>query len=1045
MVVRPLKGLIWLAGTVIAMVLPTSAQVLEHPYTTDAVEERTIARFIDNASVRRAYDVLRTLSGQTPTSRDVLPFSRSTIARASGYDEAADRTMDVFIRTRPNSPSIPLAWMERGLAAIEDGDDEAATRYFDEAARTAALAAELRRDSTYRPIAHVARFWNGAALARRGMFGEALEAFRAAIVIDTAGTFADHALYAIGQLHERNRQFDSAIVAFRAVRLSYPKGPVTIAARIREAQNLLVLRRPERALDALYGVDTLVAMAGRADTITLAPQRFAEQAEEQVNLLRTDIAIQRGRYLEAAETAKNFLVRWPRSEFRYHVRLQAGFAALQLGLHEEALGQYTIVVDSITDETSIIRQQALLYGAVSRLRLGDSKQALATLAALSVQDGYPYQAQALVEVGQAAYEAGEYDKAMKQLEKAERISQDAVIMVRAALLLGAAAIEMQNWAKAADAFARAEQRALAADPAFMPLRQAYLAESRLKRGICLVKNGSQRQARVSLTDFLGNHPTDSRRDEATFWLAEAMFREDLLKNAQELYEEVVNRYTASIRREEALYGLAWTFFRRRDFDKSTATFGQLLKAFPTSKYAVEAMARRGDGFYVTRQFRAATEAYTEAARRGPTTDEGQYSAYQAAQAAYKSGDLDEALALARAYVQRYPSSRLADEAFYLVGWVHFERGQFDVAVNDFRKLLDVYPSGDMAPKAMYAIGDALYNMGDIDGSIEAYRALLQRYPAHPFAERAVLTMQETLIAASRTDDAIRVADDYIATNPNSSAAEELVRQKAQIFYSGKNYSSAASELTAYLSRYPSAEKQDEALYLLGKTYLNMNDAQQATAAFHELKKKFPSSTLHAQATLDLAEYYDKSANSSMADSLYRIVQTTFAEDSTFASRAGYSRALMLRARGDTSAAMNVFLAVADRYAGFDYAEQARYQLAMMYGKQRAVDSMKVHLSILAGSQRSPALAAEALYRLARVDMAAKDYMKALPQYEKIRDSYAGFEDWYTLALLDLGECYEQINNLAEAKRTYGVLAALRPDDDYGKTAQARLKRLERRR
>jgi predicted TPR repeat methyltransferase len=57
----------------------------------------------------------------------------------------------------------------------------------------------------------------------------------------------------------------------------------------------------------------------------------------------------------------------------------------------------------------------------------------------------------------------------------------------------------------------------------------------------------------------------------------------------------------------------------------------------------------------------------------------------------------------------------------------------------------------------------------------------------------------------------------------------------------------------------------------------------------------------------------------------------------------------------------------------------------------------------------------------------------------------GGEDWYSLGLLQLGECYEQLGRPEAAAEVYRVLLNLRPGDEFGKTAQARLNRLPRRR
>lgn len=1024
----------------------TVAQLLEHPYTTSADVEAVAHQLASKGLVRRAHEVLRTIrSSASVVTADVVPFTSSYIERASGNPSRADRTMEEFIRTRRNAPTIPLAWMERALAAVEAGEDERAIILFQRCAESVTFERHRQSDSLYRLLAHTAMFWQGATMARTGRHTEALEVLSQSVAYDSRGAFADHALYTIGQIHERNRQFDSAQIVFERIRREYPRGPVAIAARIREAQNAIVLRKPERAADALTGIDSLLAWHRRGDTTTLAPQRFAEEASQQVDLLRVDIASLRTLYSEARQRAVEFLSRYPATSLRFHVHLQAGLAAMWLGKPEDALGHFSVILDSVSESSSVLRQQALLYRGVALRASGRTSEATEAFTELALLPEYPYAAQAMVELGQAAYESEEYPKARTWLEKAEKSSTDAQTTVRALLLLGATLIETQQWPKAAEVYERAEQRVLRADRAHLSNRDVVLAECRLKRGIALVQTQQTQSAIVALTDFLGNHPNDKRRDEATFWLAEAMYRRDLLVNAQELYEEVLQRYTASPRREEAFYGLAWTYFRRRDFDRSTATFGQLLKYYPSTRYAVEALARRGDGFYIKQQWKSAVEAYEEAARRGARTEDGQYAAYQAAQAAYRGGDLSDAKRLAKAFVQNYPSSRLADAAFYLLGWVNFQQDNYTEAISDFRRLLEVYPTGDMAVRALYTIADAQFNLGEVDAAMNTYRDVMHRFPSHPLAAEAAKAMQIALLGLNRVDEALAVADTFMSVNPMSSAAEAFAFRKAEIFYTGKNYSSAAAELQAYMQRYPSAERQDEALYLLGKTYLNARDIPQARSAFSELAKRFPQSSFVPQGMLDLAVALFDAADKRSADSLYRLILDRYSNDTASASRAAFERGVLLRVGGDTARALVQFLDAADRYPDTEFGDQARFQVAMHYRRKRNIDSARFHFEILGTRSDAPLLAAHSLYLIGEMDVREKRYEQAARYFEKVRNDYAGYEDWYTLAMLGLGECYEQLGMKERALEVYSVIAGLRPDDDYGKAAVARVKRLERRR
>jgi TolA-binding protein len=1016
---------------------------------------------IGKGMVRRAATYLRALeqrAGVDPatvannsmrSAADAMDFRRTDVYRGSDPRASADRTMREFIIQRPNAPGVAFAHAERGFAALETADDENAATYLSAADHLGAAAerakADLstRLDTTYRDLAHLALFWQGASRANAGLFKEAIESFEECVKVHPNGPYADRAIFAVGQTYERNGGAQEAAEAYARIRRDHPRGPMNVAARLRESQMYLRRRQPELALDVLVGLDKILDAEKASDTSVIQPQMLASDAREQLSVLRLAAALQRQRHASALDTATAFLAGHPSSQHAPLVRLYAGYAALNLDSNALALRQLDQVLLDVPNNSSPIRQQALLYRALALRRNGNADAAGASFADLSARSDYPYQAQALVEVGQGAYQRGDLEGARKALERAERSSLDPSTTIRARLLLGAVLVEQQKWNEAASIYERAEQLAASATTEFLPFKKRYIAESRLKQGICLAQENNREQAIKALTEYLGNHPDDPGRDEGTFWLAEMMYRSDLLRNAQELYEEIVYRYTASIRREEALYGLGWTHFRKREFDKSVKVFGQMIEAYPKSKYAVDALVRRGDGFYVTRQYQAAARQYEEASRRSPKSEEGLYAGYQVGQALYRAGDLAEASTRLRAYVSANSNSRLADDALYLAGWIAFQQRDDATAVAEFQRLLDAYPGGDQAVRALYTQGDAKYNLGDIDGALACYRQLMERYPMHPLSSAAARSMQSVLVAEGRTEEALAVSDALISANPESPVAREFAWEKANIFYSGRNFKSAADELQAYMAKYPTGEQVDDALFMLGKSYLTMDGLDQARDAFADLERRFPASELVPLSKLELADYHRDQARAGSADSLYTIVQQRFASDTASASRAGFERASIARLKGDTLGALQLHRSVADLYPGTEYGDQSRYQLALYYRGKRLPDSARAELAVLVRTSATPLVRANALYDIGDTYARQRMWEEAIPYFEQVRTDYAGHEDWYTLSLIGLGACHEQLGSFDKAREVYSVVAQLRSEDDYGKTALARLKRLEK--
>jgi tetratricopeptide (TPR) repeat protein len=99
--------------------------------------------------------------------------------------------------------------------------------------------------------------------------------------------------------------------------------------------------------------------------------------------------------------------------------------------------------------------------------------------------------------------------------------------------------------------------------------------------------------------------------------------------------------------------------------------------------------------------------------------------------------------------------------------------------------------------------------------------------------------------------------------------------------------------------------------------------------------------------------------------------------------------------------------------------------------------------LLANNTKSDAFAAESYYRIGELWKKDKQLDSAEAAYMQVKNNYSGYEDWFSLSLLNLGEIYEQTEKYLKAKEIYSALLELRPSDDYGKTAKARIERVNK--
>lgn len=976
-------------------------------------------------------------------SYDKAILLQAEIDLFSGNFNVADGKLAEFITNRSNSPYKPLAALRRGYMNYELGDYRRAEQRFDEAELYAGNDHKDRDEAAYLDIVHRSRFWRAMSLSHQGRHLDALPLYLANTKEFPNSEYSDDCYYYIGRIYEINKNHDSALYYFRQVTKTYTHGNVYLVSLIREANNNLMLRQPSSALIALDKAESLSHHLLANDSVAqlYETQLFAEKPLEKIQYMKGESYNIGGNYKEAVKVFESFINDYPASEWINYARLGYGWALLNLNDHNKALIQYNVIIDNTNDANLHARSIAQLYRIIALKRSGEDETARRELGGLALQATYPYQGLVLMELGQIHYENGEYDQAVKTLERAERENQDGRTAARVHLLLGASYLELKLFDKAVTQYRKAENLAKASNDILMPGRKWYISEAKLKEGIALVQSHRAGEAIGALQNFIANNKGDSRNEEALFWLAEAFYKVELLKNSTETYQKLLDTYPRTSRREEALYGLGWSYFRVRDFSNSSKIFDKMISDFPKSKYAVEVLTRQADGYYMEKRFQNAANSYKRAASLSPGTEEGQYASYQLSHALYRNGSYEQAITSLLDFVRVYNKSPYAPNALYLIGWIRFQQRKFAESIDNFQFLINAYPQSSLTPRAYYAIGDANYNLGKFEEAMTSYKIVIESYPGSEMAPESIKSIQYALIALGRESEAIDIANQYVETNPESPFAPVFQKKIGEMFYQGRKYKDAITEYEKFIAKNPNDESIPEVLYWMAKSYVSLNETDEAKTLFERIAKSYPKSDYAPLSMLDNGLLQIEVANISAADAILSALQRTYPESLT-AAQGGFERGVLKYKLGDTITALSIFETVTNKYPGTDWGDQSRYRIAMHYRSAGQNDSARYHFAFISALEDNPSISSECQYRIGELWMRDKNYEQATAAFIQVKDKYEGFEDWYSLSLLSLGESYENLGNFEEAKVIYSALEALRPDDDFGNTAKSRIKRIK---
>ena len=1034
------------------IVNPDNLQIINlHEYFGSSIVHQSTLD-IDQGLIKTAEARLIDALKKYPNSpaNDLAILLKANTDLQSGNNHIAVKALQVFIATRNNSPFIPSAYLFSGYIELEAKNYENAETNFKQA-HTAAQNDKLVRNphSHYEEISHSATYWLAISLSQQGKYIEAIPYFDSTYKNYPYKQYAAQSIFALGSIAEMDKDFEKAIKYYEQIQNDYKYSNVILASLVRHANDNLLLRNPQAALLSIQRAENVYNQyINNKDSIgkLYAKQDFNANFKENVLYLKGEALNQVGNYEQAIIAFEELIRSYPKSYLVDLSNMGLGWAYLNRKEPDyyKAIMYFQTIIDNRnrakSNNNNNVKALAHLNKVTAMKKLGRIDDAQAELSAISILPNFPMLAFVQLELGQIYYEKGNYDLARKTLERAEREADNPKVQIRIAALLGASYLELKQYSRAAALYKKVEQFAESSSDILIPNRSWYLGEARLKQGVALVLNQRSAEAIPLLLKYVADNSSNQNIDEALFWLGEAYYRSDMLRNSAETYDKVVTNFVSSKRREDALYGLGWSHFRLEQFNKSSVAFDKLVNEFPRSLYATEVLTRQADGFYRIKDYEKAADYYNRAAKQGPNTEEGQYSAYQLAHTLYRQDRYEQAITAALNFVRQYPKTPIAPNALYLIAWIRFQQARYPESIDNFNFLITTYPQSRLTPRAYFAIADAYYNMSDYEHSIEGYKTVVEQFPSDELAPEAMKSIQYALMALGRDAEAIGIADKYIDNNPNSPFIQDFMYKKAEMFYSGRRYPDAISEYEAFAKAYPESEKAAEAFYWMGKSYAAMNEFDNASETFLQLYQKFPKNDYAATGLLEYGLLLKSNNMIDSAHSIFKIIEAEyFANDA--APQAGFERAILFFGRGDTLAAVTQFKAVADRYPETDYGDQSRYRVGMFYRLKGYNEAAINEFARIAEVYDNPVISAEARYRMGELYLKMDDKQNAQICFEIIREKFAGYEDWFSLGMLSLGELYDKQGNREEAIEIYRTIQQLRPDDEFGKAATARLRRL----
>jgi TolA-binding protein len=551
-----------------------------------------------------------------------------------------------------------------------------------------------------------------------------------------------------------------------------------------------------------------------------------------------------------------------------------------------------------------------------------------------------------------------------------------------------------------------------------------LAQAQLKQG--------KWQAAVStLQDALAKWPTERQPDSFRFWFAEALAGGGRYAEAEQRYEEVVDKYRGSAYRQQALYGLAFARFKQEHFNQAMEALDELDKLGPKVKLAQEEELLRGQLHLALKQFQQAEVILANVAGKYPNSRAAFRAHIWLGESLSSRNQFDDALKHYEVVINSYKSnpnkpvtSQLSAEAWRGEGWVFWRQEKFDNAAQAFAQALALAQDPPLKREAMLKLGEAYVHGGKLADGVAKLKAYLQWTSNDPLADEIQMTVGDLLLRNNDFSAALPEYANLVNKYPQSallakanfnagwcawklekiSEALPYFRQAATLtkdpalvaealfkvgdaeFALGQ-FADAINDYQRLISTYPDTKLIERAIFQLGQSYQRTRNAEATTHVFESLVQQYPKSDYAAEAQFNIGSIQSGIGKESEARTAFAAVVTKYPQ-SEWASKARLAIGESFYREGKYDEAAAEFEKLIAAAPDSELGQRAFYNRGWCYTQKGQPDKTLADFGEFLKKFPNSALAPDVQFWIADYYMKRKDYIKAQEQFQLVTKNYA---------------------------------------------------------
>lgn len=193
------------------------------------------------------------------------------------------------------------------------------------------------------------------------------------------------------------------------------------------------------------------------------------------------------------------------------------------------------------------------------------------------------------------------------------------------------------------------------------------------------------------------------------------------KQAQEVFQRVLDETTDNELRIRALMNLGDSFFENGEYEEAKFQYKKFLELYPAHELAVRAQYQLGMCDFLRMKVSTRDQTYTKNAIDAFQKVIDKYPKSIYAKDSKKKRD--------------FALSKIAEHELE-IGKFYFKQDQYHAAIYRFNELLKKYPDLKFVDEILYYLGESYYKEQSLDKAKKTYEKLISEYPKSKFARYA---------------------------------------------------------------------------------------------------------------------------------------------------------------------------------------------------------------------------------------------------------------------------------------------------------------------